>query len=95
MPLSDEEQRTLQQIESALLQDDPDFRAEVSIERFRKRHRRLLAISAILCVTGAVLLVAGLVTTHEQLWVGALVALCGLTIMAAGPVFLLRQWQRL
>ena len=95
MPLSDEEQRTLEQIESALLQDDPDFSAAASIEKFRTRQRRLLAITAVLCVAGAVLLVAGLVTTHEEVWVGALVALCGLSIMATGPVFLLRQWQRL
>ena len=48
MPLSDEEQRTLEQIESALLQDDPDFSAAASIEKFRTRQRRLLAITAVL-----------------------------------------------
>ncbi len=95
MPLSDEEQRTLEEIEKALLEDDPNFSAEVSIERFRTRQHRLLAITAVLCVVGAVVLVAGLVTTHEQVWLGALVALCGLSILASGPVFLFRQWQRL
>ena len=93
MPLSDEEQRTLEQIESALLQDDPDFSAEASIEKFRTRQRRLLAITAVLCLAGAVLLVAGLVTTHEQVWVGALVAFCGLSTMAAGPIYFLRRWR--
>lgn len=93
MPLSDEEQRTLAQIESALLQDDPEFTAEASIDRFQRRQRRVLAVTALLFVAGTVVLIAGLVTTHEQPWFGALVALCGLSAMAAGPLYCLRQWR--
>jgi len=93
MPLSDEELHTLEQIESALLQDDPEFTAEASLDRYQRRQRRILAVTALLFLAGAVLLITGLVTTHEQLWFGALVALGGLSAMAAGPIYFLRQWQ--
>ena len=93
MPLSDEEQRTLEQIESALLREDPEFTAAASLNRYQRRQRRILAAAAVLVVAGSVLLIAGLVTTHEQVWVGALIALCGLSTMAAGPTYFLRQWR--
>jgi hypothetical protein len=62
VPLSDHEQRLLDQIEQALYAEDPKFAASVRAARTRSRTRR----SAILCVLGVAaglaLVLVGLVT---------------------------------
>ncbi len=50
MPLSDHEQRLLDEIEQALYAEDPKFAASVRSARTRSRTRR----SAVLCVFGVV-----------------------------------------
>lgn len=50
MPLSDHEQRLLDQIEQALYAEDPKFAASVRAARTRSRTRR----SALLCVVGVI-----------------------------------------
>jgi hypothetical protein len=62
VPLSDHEQRLLDEIEQALYAEDPKFAASVRAARTRSRTRR----SALLCgagvVTGLALVLVGLVT---------------------------------
>lgn len=60
MPLSEHEQRLLEQIERALYQEDPKFASSVSGSRMSKPARRRRIQGAALFVVGLVLLVAGI-----------------------------------
>ena len=86
MPLSEDDQRRLDEIEHALTRDDPQFVARVSVQW--RRRRRLLG--ALMCfATGAVLLVTGLVTTHAVIVIGVIIAVAGLGAMVAAAGVLL------
>ena len=60
MPLSEHEQRLLEQIERALYQEDPKFASSVSGSRMSKPARRRRIQGAVVFVLGLVLLVAGI-----------------------------------
>lgn len=70
MPLSEHEQRLLEQIERALYAEDPKFASSVRGARMRSpsRRRRLQGVALILL--GLVLLVGGVAL--QDLWVGAI-----------------------
>lgn len=84
MPLSEGEQRRLDEIERALLTEDPSFASNIAIDQFR-RHNVVLAV--IVFVLGMVGLVAGLVVTDAALWIGIVIALAGLAAMV-GAVYM-------
>jgi hypothetical protein len=77
MPLSDHEQRLLDEIEQALYAEDPKFAASVRSVRTKSRTRR----SATLCVLGAIaglaLVLVGLVTNLIVLSVVGFVLVVG------------------
>ncbi|NUP29404.1 MAG: DUF3040 domain-containing protein, partial [Nocardia sp.] len=60
MPLSEHEQRMLEQIESALYAEDPKFASSVRGGRLRTTSSRRRLQAAALFVLGLVLLVAGI-----------------------------------
>ncbi|MEU4316766.1 DUF3040 domain-containing protein [Nocardia sp. NPDC024068] len=60
MPLSEHEQRMLEQIESALYAEDPKFASSVRGGRFRTTSSRRRLQAAALFVIGLVLLIAGI-----------------------------------
>ena len=70
MPLSEHEQRLLEQIERALVDDDPKFASSVRTGDRRLRARRKLQIGALLVVIGMAVLVGGAVA--QSFLVGAL-----------------------
>ena len=70
MPLSEDEQRRLDEMERALRRDDPKFAAGQYIERIWLR--RTVAAGAT-ALTGMVLLVPGIVTTQAILVLGVIV----------------------
>ena len=83
MPLSDHEQRLLDEIEQALYAEDPKFAASVRSARTRSRTRR----SAVLCVLGVLaglaLVLVGLVANIVALSVVGfvlVVAACGFAV---------------
>jgi hypothetical protein len=83
VPLSDHEQRLLDEIEQALYAEDPKFAASVRSARTRSRTRR----SALLCVFGVVaglaLVLVGLLTNIIALSVAGfvfVVAACGYAV---------------
>jgi hypothetical protein len=83
VPLSDHEQRLLDEIEQALYAEDPKFAASVRLARTRSRTRR----SAILCglgvIAGLALVLVGLVTNVIVLSVIGfvfVVAACGYAV---------------
>ncbi|MFT4043830.1 MAG: DUF3040 domain-containing protein [Gordonia sp. (in: high G+C Gram-positive bacteria)] len=59
MPLSEHEQRMLEQIESALYAEDPKFASSVRRRRLGKSSGRRRLQSAIIFVVGLVLLIVG------------------------------------
>ena len=61
MPLSEDDQRRLDEIERGLQRDDPKFAAGQSLDR---RRRRRIVAAAVVVLIGVVLLVAGLVLSN-------------------------------
>ena len=81
VPLSEHEQRLLEQIERALVDDDPKFASSVRTGDRRLKARRKLQIGAALVVVGFAVLVGGAVARSVPLGVlGFLVAFGGLTL---------------
>ncbi len=88
MPLSEDDQRRLDEIERALQRDDPKFAAGHSLERLRQR--RLVAAGAVVLI-GMVLLVAGLAVTQAALLVGVIISVAGFLTMVGGAAVLIRR----
>ena len=88
MPLSEDDQRRLDEIERALYRDDPRFAAGQSIDRLRRR--RTIA-SAAASLVGTVLLVVGLVTTSAVLWLGVVISVTGFLIMVGRAAVFIRR----
>src|SRR3712207_2633262 len=81
VPLSEHEQRLLEQIERALVDDDPKFASSVRTGDRRLKARRKLQIGILLVVLGMAALVGGAVARSVPLGVlGFLVAVAGLAI---------------
>jgi hypothetical protein len=81
VPLSEHEQRLLEQIERALVDDDPKFASSVRTGDRRLKARRKLQLGALLVLAGLAVLVAGPVTGSVILGVaGFLVAFGGVTL---------------
>ena len=81
MPLSEHEQRLLEQIERALVDDDPKFASSVRTGDRRLKARRKLQLGAALVVVGLAVLVGGAVARSVPLGVfGFLVAFAGVTL---------------
>jgi len=91
MPLSEDDQRKLDQIEQALAKDDPQFAETVNIDRWR---RRRIVLAGASFTIGMVVLIVGLVSTQAMLVLGVITSIAGaLTMTAATAVFLRgRQW---
>lgn len=87
MPLSDHEQRMLDQIESALYAEDPKFASSVRGGSLRAPSARRRLQGALLFVVGLALLVVGVAV--DSLWLGGFPALSvvGFVVMFGGVVF--------
>ncbi|HEV7192229.1 MAG TPA: DUF3040 domain-containing protein [Jatrophihabitantaceae bacterium] len=85
MPLSDHEQRLLDQIEQALYADDPKFASAVRSARSRSRVRRSLVLCIVGVIAGLGLVLVGLVTGLIVLSVVGFVLVvgsCGLAVQS-------------
>ena len=80
MPLSEHEQRLLEQIERALVDDDPKFASSVRTGDRRLKARRKLQLGALLVVVGLAVLVGGAVARSVPLGV------LGFLVMFGGAV---------
>ncbi len=92
MPLSEHEQRLLDQIERALYAEDPKFASAVRASDPRNRARRRLWLSGLLFVSGIMLLFAGVIVGQQG---GTAVGLAGFLIMFAAAVLAATSWKRL
>ena len=86
MPLSDHEQRMLDQIESALYAEDPKFASSVRGGALRAPSARRRVQGALLFAVGLALLVVGVAV--NSLWLGGfpVVSVVGFVAMFAGVV---------
>jgi hypothetical protein len=80
VPLSEHEQKLLEQIERALVDDDPKFASQVRSGDRRKGARRKLQLGALLIVAGLALLVGGAAIPSVPIGV------VGFLVMLAGAV---------
>ena len=87
MPLSDHEQRMLDQIESALYAEDPKFASSVRGGNLRAPSARRRLQGGVLFVLGLALLVAGIAL--RATWIGSLpvLSVVGFIVMFGGVVF--------
>ena len=77
MPLSDHEQKLLDEIEQALYRDDPKFAASVRSARTRSRTRRAVVLGTLGIVVGLALVLVGLVVQIIALSVVGFVLVVG------------------
>jgi hypothetical protein len=78
VPLSEHEQRLLEQIERALVDDDPKFASSVRTGDRRQKARRRLQLGALLALAGLGLTIGGAVAQSVVLGVvGSLVMMAG------------------
>ena len=81
MPLSEHEQRMLDEIERALYEDDPKFATSVNVSRIRRRRP---IVAGCLFVAGLVALVVGVIATQSFLAIGVVVSVIGFLTMVGG-----------
>jgi len=84
MPLSEQEQRLLEEMERSLYHNDVDFVTTVGVSRLRPNYRSI-ALGVLVAVAGIGALIAG-VALH-QLWLGVLgfVVMFGGVLVATTP----------
>ncbi|WP_111765035.1 DUF3040 domain-containing protein [Nakamurella deserti] len=81
MPLSEHEQRMLDQIERALYEDDPKFANSVDERRIRRRRPFIAGIAFLI---GLVCLVSGVILAQDNLGLGVTASVVGFVLMVAG-----------
>ncbi|MBX6384721.1 MAG: DUF3040 domain-containing protein [Microbispora sp.] len=89
MPLSEHEQRLLDQIEQALYAEDPKWANTVRSSDPRSHYKRRLVKASIGFALGVVLLMVGVVAA--QIWLGA----AGFVVMLATCLWGLSSWKRM
>jgi hypothetical protein len=89
VPLSEHEQRLLEQIEQALYAEDPKFASIYRSNDLRSHQRRRIIRAAVVLVVGLGLLLAGVITKLP------VVGVAGFVIMLAAVTFAVAAWQRM
>lgn len=89
MPLSEHEQRLLDQIERALYQEDPKFASTVRSTDLRTHMKRRLRRAAFVFGVGIVVMLGGLVSNMPPVGIG------GFVLMVAALALALSSWKRL
>jgi hypothetical protein len=87
MPLSDHEQRMLDQIESALYAEDPKFASSVRGGNLRAPSTRRRLQGVALFVVGLALLVSGVAIPATQIGGFPVLSVLGFLVMFSGVVF--------
>ncbi len=93
MPLSENEQRLLEQIERGLLADDPKFADKVRTTDPHHRAVRRVVLAIVLLIAGVGLMVFGLVSKVAPAGVPVL-AILGFLVMFGAAVLGVQAWRR-
>ena len=88
MPLSEHEQRLLEQIEQGLYAEDPKFASTVRKVRAHNGRRRRLILAIVGIVVGLGLVLLGLVTKVNSA-VGVVISVAGFVMIVAAVAYLL------
>lgn len=88
MPLSEHEQRLLEQMERALHAEDPKFASTMRGADLRVRYRRRALLAAAAFILGIVALMAGAIT--EMIAVGV----AGFVVMLVSAWYAVTSWRR-
>ncbi|HUR73847.1 MAG TPA: DUF3040 domain-containing protein, partial [Sporichthya sp.] len=88
VPLSEHEQRLLEQMERALYAEDPKFVSSLRGTDLRSHYRRRALASAVGFLLGVVLLMTGVVST---VWI---VGVFGFVLMLASALFAVTSWRK-
>jgi hypothetical protein len=88
VPLSDHEQRLLEQMERALYAEDPKFASSMRGADLRRRYRRRAIVAAFVFLLGIVVLMTGAVTELIPLGVG------GFVVMLVSAWYAVTSWRR-
>ena len=88
MPLSENEQRLLEQMERALYAEDPKFATALRGSDPRRRTRRRVAIASVVFGLGVVLLMTGLVTNLVP------VSIFGFVAMLVSAIFAISSYRQ-
>jgi len=94
VPLSDHEQRLLDQIERALYQEDPKFASSVRATDLRTHMRRRLRRAGLVLVVGFLLLLGGLIGFGTSA-VGTVIGIAGFIVMVGALLLAMTAWRRL
>jgi hypothetical protein len=89
VPLSEHEQRMLDQIEKALYAEDPKFAQSVRARDPRVHYRRRIIQAAIGFLVGVGLLLAGVIT--KSIWMGV----AGFLVMLTCAMWALTSWRHM
>ncbi|NHC12309.1 DUF3040 domain-containing protein [Motilibacter deserti] len=89
MPLSEHEQRLLEQMERALYAEDPKFASSLRGSDLRVLHRRRVVKAAAGFLVGIGLLLAGVITPLIPLGV------FGAVVMIASALFAVHSWRQI
>jgi hypothetical protein len=89
VPLSEHEQRLLEQMERALYAEDPKFASALRGTDLRSHYRRRALQAAVGFVLGLVLLMTGVISKI------VLVSVLGFVLMLATAVFAVSSWRRI
>ncbi len=89
MPLSDHEQRLLEQMERALYAEDPKFATSMRGSDLRRRYRRRALLAGVAFVVGVAGLMAGAVTQVVPL------GIAGFLVMLLSAWYAVTSWRRI
>lgn len=90
MPLSEDEQRILQQIEQQFQEQDPDLAGEIGRHSVYAHHLRLMKFAGVAFVFGTLVLVASLAFEHSFLY-----AFGGFVLMLGAALWFERSLRKL
>lgn len=93
VPLSEHEQRLLDQIERELYAEDPKFAHAVRTTNPQSHYKRQIIKAALGLVVGISVLMAGLVVSKGTLTVA--ISVTGFLLMLASGVWALSSWKRM
>lgn len=88
MPLSEHEQRLLEQMERALYAEDPKFASALRGANARARYRRRAVVAGVGFLAGVALLVVGAVTA-------ILLSVLGFVVMLAAGLVAISSWRQI
>ena len=94
MPLSEHEQRLLEQIEQALYAEDPKFAQSWRVRDLRSLQRARFVRAALVVLLGLGLLVAGVMTQSGNTVLGVALGVAGFLCMLAGAWLAMSRRQR-